>query len=288
MTDAKKSIVTASKVRQALTPPFLVAAAVLATSAVGLGWVIRSFDLFMLKEPLPLRRELHDIPERFGPYLLHNQEPDLTPDIEAVLGAQAYITREYRDTRLEEKAPGALIRLHLAYFTGTPDLILHVPEVCYVAGGAQHADIQQVELALESPEYFSDEGGGLRVRDAAGSVQRVPEAKVPMRVFDFFPRGGTDAVTVAYFFMANGKFMGSPERVRTLAFDIRDRHAYWCKIEVLPLGVAGREEALAVMQEFMAYALPEVLACLPDWHEVKSGIYPPKSAGGDDLGGNDG
>jgi hypothetical protein len=96
-----------------------------------------------------------------------------------------------------------------------------------------------------------------------------------LRVFDFVPKGGNQQQTVGYFFAANGIFMGTTERVRTLVFDVRDKYAYWCKIEVLPLGITNREEAVKAIAEFLSHAMPEVMTCLPDWYEVRAGTYPP-------------
>jgi hypothetical protein len=258
-----------------LRPPFLAAAGILLAATLGLQWVIHSFEVFLTKKPIPLRRHLYLIPETFGHYTLDNQSPDLTPEVEAVLGAESYITREYHDTRLAKEDPGGLLRLHIAYFTGTPDMVIHVPEVCYVGGGAQGRQFDITKIRLRSPPVEETPGGTALTHDAHGDPVKVPAAEVPLRVFDFVPKGGTDQSTVAYFFTANGAFMGTTERVRTLVFDVRDKYAYWCKIEVLPVGITNREAALEAVADFLTYALPEVMVCLPDWDAVRAGTYPP-------------
>jgi len=79
---------------------------------------------------------------------------------------------------------------------------------------------------------------------------------------------------VLYFFAANGKYMHTPELVRLNGFDPRDRYAYFCKIEVGVPGVADPDEASRVAEAFLTRMLPEIMACLPDWREVKAGRYP--------------
>ncbi len=257
-----------------MRPPFLIAAGILLLSGIGLQWVIHSFQVFLSKEAIELRRPLYLMPENVGPYILENQEPDLTPEIEAVLGAKAYITREYRDTRLEPQAPGALVRLHVAYWTGTPDTVIHVPEVCYVGGGAQGRQFENLFRELDSELIVEDENGGYTARNDNGENINIPDRKVPLRVFHFVPKGGDKQHTVAYFFTANGSFMGTTERVRTLVFDVRDKYAYWCKVEVLPMEIHDREQAVAKVVDFLSYALPEIMTCLPDWNDVRAGRYP--------------
>ncbi len=263
------------KMKRLLAPSFLLAALILLVSAIGLQWVVHSFEVFLSKKQLPLRRQLYLMPMRFGPCLLENEEPELTPEIEAVLGAEAYITREYRDTRVSGSEDEALLRLHIAYFTGTPDAVIHVPEVCYVAGGAQGQTFEQEVIGLDSPFMYDGDEDQLFATSSQSEPVRLPGRQIPLRVFEFVPQGAADPRTVCYFFAANGRYMGSPEQVRTLVLDVRDEYAYWCKIEVLPMGARNREDALKAVSDFLSYALPEVMACLPDWHDVKAGTYPP-------------
>jgi len=260
------------------TPPFLAAATVLFLGVLGLNWVIASFEVFVAKQPIELRQPLFELPDRFGPYQQLSQEPDLTPEIEAVLGAHAYITREYMDTRKAKGDPGAVMRLHIAYFTGTPDMIIHVPEVCYIAHGAQGQKSELQTVRLDSPLFQDRPDGKVAATTAGGSPVTIPSREVPLRVFNFAQGNAGEPATVTYFFAANGSFMGTTTRVRTLVFDVRDKYAYWCKIETLPVGVADRQQAVETVREFLGAALPEIMACLPDWEEVKAGRYPVQPA----------
>lgn len=265
---------SAPQVQRFFSPAFIIVVVFLLAAMLSLEWLENTFELFLSKDPLPLRKELYLLPSELGPYEMVNQEPDLEPEIEAVLGAEAYITREYRDTRADDPRKG-MIRLHIAYFTGTPDTVMHVPEVCYIGGGAQGRDFVHTELSLPERVFLQTDNDQLAATTQTGQEVSVPDRQIPVRAFNFVPKGGGDLQTVIYFFAANGKFLGTPESVRSLVFDVRDRYAYWCKIEMLPLDAHDSERAIEMVADFVSYALPEVLACLPDWQEVKSGKFPP-------------
>jgi hypothetical protein len=40
--------------------------------------------------------------------------------------------------------------------------------------------------------------------------------------------------------------------------------------------VTDHDKAEAVVGEFLSQMLPEIMGCLPDWHEVRAGNYPVK------------
>ncbi|MDT8390225.1 MAG: hypothetical protein RRC34_06925 [Lentisphaeria bacterium] len=257
------------------TPKVTIVVVVLAVAAVSFQFVVGWLGLFFSKEELPLRIPLFQLSSRFGPYEMENEDPALTPEIEAVLGARAYVTREYYDTRKGKGDPGSLIRLHIAYFTGTPDPVIHVPDVCYIAAGAQGLKKEIETVRLESPAFQALPDGRAVATAADGSKVTLPSLDIAMLAFDFVTDGMSTPSTVTYFFAANGRFMGDTGNVRKLVIHITDRYAYWAKIEVLPLGVGDREQALNVVKEFLSAALPEIMLCLPDWGEVKAGNYPP-------------
>lgn len=257
------------------TPQFIIAAATLLAAALCFHFIVARFELFFSKKELPLRLPLYRIASRFGHYELVSEEPSLTPEIEAVLGAHAYVTREYHDTRRDKSDPGALLRLHIAYFTGTPDPVIHVPDVCYIAHGAQGLKKDIETVTLESDLFREKSDGSVAATTADGSEVILPTRKIAMLAFDFVGDQTSTPSTVTYFFAANGEFMGTTGDVRKLVIDITDKYAYWAKIEVLPLALDNRKAALDTVREFLSAALPEIMLCLPDWNEVKSGRYPP-------------
>jgi hypothetical protein len=265
-----------SRLGASITPQFAVAAVILLVSALSFQVIVNRFELFFSKLELPLQKPLYRMADNFGHYVLENEDPPLTPEIEAVLGAHAYITREYRDTRKKKGDPGALLRLHIAYFTGTPDPVIHVPDVCYIAHGAQGLQKDLETVRLQSDLFVEQPDGTVSATTADGSQVTLPRTKISLLAFDFVGDDIGQANTVTYFFAANGEFMGTTGDVRKLVIDITDRYAYWAKIEVLPIGLSDREQALSAVADFLSAALPEVMLCLPDWKEVKAGRFPPE------------
>jgi hypothetical protein len=257
-----------------LRPPFLIVALVLLTAGAGLKWTVQKFELFLSKAPISPRQPLHMIPASFGPYELAAEQPELTPEVEAILGARAYITREYLDTRREEGSPGSLIRMHIAYWTGTPDTVMHVPEVCYIAGGAQGLKFNNTAVVISSDQIEDRNSQEVTATNSLGEPVRLSSTTVPLRVFSYVPVRADEEMHVSYFFIANGNFKATTESVRTLVFHVHDKYAYWCKVEVLPIGIANYDDAVEAVRQFLSFALPEIMTCLPDWAEVRAGKYP--------------
>ncbi|MEE9405541.1 MAG: hypothetical protein V3V20_11670, partial [Algisphaera sp.] len=87
---------------------------------------------------------------------------------------------------------------------------------------------------------------------------------------------------VTYFFAANGKFLASPNAVRLQGFDIRDPYSYYAKIEVALVGVQDPDDVAQGTTAFLDVFLPDILACLPDWDQVKAGTWPIDDGDNDD------
>jgi hypothetical protein len=88
------------------------------------------------------------------------------------------------------------------------------------------------------------------------------------------PRADRPKLNVLYFFIANGKYMGTAEEVRLEGFNISDEYSFYCKIEVQPLGVEEATDAQQRTRDLLSALLPEVMTCLPDWVDVRAGRYP--------------
>lgn len=248
-----------------LRPAFLIAASSLLITTLGFHWVLHTFQVFLSKERVELARPLYMLPKDLGPYTLESIAEDLPQEIETVLGADSYITLQYRDTR-DNPLTSLPVRLHLAYYTGTPDMVVHRPEICYVAGGAEATELTD-ETAHLTADHFqpTEDRGKVESVTRNGQILQLPSGEVPLRVFQFVPNKGVDPSTVAYFFVANDNFVASYQRIRALVFNVHERYAYWCKVEVLPIEPLPREDAVKVIEDFLNHALVEVYACLPNW-----------------------
>ncbi len=273
------------KISRLLSPAFVIALVLLVGSAISLNVVMGAVKGFLIKKPVPLRQPLFGLSERFGPYRIHmirgkkHKEPRLSPDIEKALGTKNYISWIFEDTRKDPDDPGHLMRLHLAYYTGSIDVVPHVPERCIFAGGSQRAMQStrtfQINNPLLSPAV-GDQAEGYTAVASLGQQVHLPDDEVPLRVIRFLdPREKVAPFVVTYVFAANGMFMSRAEEVRLQAFNLTDEYAYFCKIEVWPLGVGEIDKAVELTGDFLSYALPEIMVCLPDWAEVRAGNYPP-------------
>jgi exosortase len=254
------------------------AAGILLTSATGLLATVKANKLVIIKHGVPLRQKLYLVPERTQGWEMVGKDEILTSEMEQELGTTDYISRSYRDMTVSLGDDGALARLHVAYYTGTPDTVPHVPDRCYVAGGMQPLNTSSVTLNVGGPGYMRDDDGQhWAMSRLHGDSVRIPRVAIPATRFTFTAgKNDTQASNVIYFFAANGKFLASPEAVRAQGFGLRDKYSYYCKIEVGFYNVSDPDEAVARTSEVLSALLPEIMACLPDWVDVTEGRYPPK------------
>lgn len=261
-----------------------VAAGALLLSAAGL-YAWQDFNQWVLvKLPLPLREPLYRIGSELGSWKLLRDDPPLPAEQVEVLGTELYLSRWYADRSLPEDAPGAVVRLHVAYYTGTPDTVPHVPDRCFVGGGMQRLDAGDTTLALQGSRYYEiDDLDGRRrwVSDQRFKRQppepyiRLPQMSIPARIFTYaHPAAPDRPQNVIYFFVANGKYLAGPNEVRLEAFNPRDRYAYYCKVEVQLPNISDSRFAAQRAGEFLSAAMPDILACLPDWIQANRSDHP--------------
>ncbi|MEM6458024.1 MAG: exosortase/archaeosortase family protein [Planctomycetota bacterium] len=259
---------------------------VFGVAAAGKHSVLSWQQVVLHKEAVDLRHRLTRLPAEIGPYVLEREDV-LPPEIVDELGTENYLSRWYRDTRVPEGEPGHLVRLHAAYYTGLSDTVPHVPDRCFVAGGVQHKGLASHVVRLDPSRFTEDPDGPGFVGTATlpppgepkwadGTVIRLPSRDIDATRFTYGSPGRGDADQhVTYFFVANGKFLDSPNRVRLQGFDIRDRYSYYCKVEVQILGVADRAEFDRRVADLLDAVMPDIMACLPDWADVQAGVWPP-------------
>ena len=263
-------------------PRWALAVGMVLVSAIGLNSIVRASQQVLFKENLPLRKELTLLPDRVGSWIQIQEMPPMSEEQLQTLGTRQYIQRKFRDTSVSPDTPGAVVQLHVAYYTGTPDTVPHVPERCFVGGGLTPVGSPgRVTVNIQGDRYQPTNApfaSSLFHRDREPKVIRIARNDIPATIFTFghpkimFQQAVTS--NVIYFFAANGKFLPTPDDVRLYGFDMRDRYSYYCKIEVLVYAVADREAALQRTAAFLQDALPEILACLPDWQDVLDGHWP--------------
>ncbi|HEX7010736.1 MAG TPA: exosortase/archaeosortase family protein, partial [Phycisphaeraceae bacterium] len=253
------------------------AGGVLLTAMLGQNAVIAATQAVLIKKPLPLRHELAMVPRRLGAWEQQGEDRQMSAEIVEALGSKQYIDRIYQDTSwTPTNAPGGYARLHVVYYTGTPDTVPHVPERCFVAGGLTHLGQHYPTLELAGQDYMPDaEQNGYWHPSLLEGRSRVPQLSIPVTAFTFgYPDQPDRIENVFYFFIANGKFLPTPDHVRLHGFDPRDAYSYYCKVEVQIFQVADEELAARRAADLLSAAMPEILACLPDWVDVQAGRWP--------------
>ncbi len=260
-----------------------VAGGFLATAMLGQAGILKANGVVMFKKDVPLRKDLGQLEHPTGHWRFMHQDPPLDKDIEDELGTKLYVNRVYEDTRLPSSSRERFADLHIAYYTGTVDTVPHVPQQCFKASGLVQVTGGATTLNLTGDGYRenpNDPGSFLHpVKDHGfGEQVRIPELDVKATFFTFAdPKRNNRLVNVAYFFVANGKFMPGPNEVRLHGFDLRDKYSYYCKIQVT-VQVEDKDEAMEQISSLLSEVMPEVMSCLPDWVDVTEGRWPVEEA----------
>ena len=227
-----------------LTPPFVISVVILAVVALGLPVATRYMQVVLTKDPIPLRKPLSKLNKMdLGPYQFVSQV-DLPPAMIDALGTEEYIywILEDRDYPSDSPDPRRMATLAVTYYTGDPDPVPHVPEICFRGSG--YTELEQETRVFE--------------------IESMGDVEVPVRVTSFVKSGifDRDTMTVAYTFHCNNQFAGSRNTVRTLLSDPRQSRAYFSKVEVsfgseisIPR-FPSREDVIASAEKLFSHVLP--------------------------------
>ncbi len=296
MTPATDQTVTKNRWLQ---PGFLIVVVLLAVCALGLNAAIAMLKLHLIKQPVALRQSLSDIPQKMGDWLQVSYDEPLDHELQDTLGTDKYIFRDYVNTSaigwddlvrlgvrrgtdkqslsdqisslfagkgsrerkeivsaLQLVKPDAVVSLAVTYYTGGVDTVAHIPERCYVADGW---------LPKEDPENVMWDMGPGRLNSKPGGDQRIA-----VRFLNFEDQTGAKRVTkrVAYFFFANGVYESDPVGVRETLQDLRVRHGFYSKVELMTL-ISDHDQCAKVMSGFLTTVMPEIERCYPDWNSVE-------------------
>ncbi len=241
--------------------PFLACVIVLLGAVVLAGPVARTMKVVLRKDPVPLRRPLGELDKSaLGEYQFE-AAAILDHAMLDPLGTEEYIDWYFTDTSVQSRRnPLRYVHCFITYYTGKPDLVPHVAEVCYLGQGYDREQVGDLTVAIRGVE---------------GERMEVPVRAVTFVKSDVFQQAKP---TVVYTFHCNGAFVETRDRVRLRLADPRDRGAYYCKIEVT-FGRAGstaadaaREEVIPAATKFLTRLLPVLLRDhMPDWKAVQQG-----------------
>ena len=232
-----------------LQPAFLICAAVLVIFGSGMSIAIKSFGVYLKKEPLPLKAPLELLDEKgLAPYKVAGKMKIENMEIVKSLGTEDYIQWILEDS---DAADGSAVRKCLLFITyyDLPDRVPHVPEECYTGGGHQRLASDSVAFEIKKAGF---------------------ERKIPARYLVFGSTNTNDWLMdtkfpVLYLFNVNGVYANSRDDARIiLNKNIFGKYSYFCKVEWSFFNTTRfgtkiyppKEEAVAASQKLLGVVLP--------------------------------
>lgn len=219
---------------------FVITALILLISALGIDSLAKALQLTFIRSPVPLRKKLTDFSvSKMYPYQLV-RKVKLDSEIEEALGTKDYLQLLFDDTSLKsQNAPGKLVSFFVTYYTGSLDQVPHVPDVCYQGGGYDPIGSDNTTIRIPGIGLPNDKLA-VRILIFRNTRSIIPTNKV-----------------VVYFFSVNGEFKATRGAVRLALSDIRNKYAYFSKVEIAFGGVQpDRDKALELTAKFLKKALP--------------------------------
>jgi hypothetical protein len=216
--------------------------------------------VFLRKDAVPLKKPLQHLDMgQLGPRYTRDPDTDtlapLSSDVIEGLGTSEYVQILIADQERPKNDPMRVARVFVTYYTGQPDMVPHVPDECYTAGGWDPVGASNVTV---------------RVRGIGA-----PDDEVPVRVMQFRTAARRRAafdeaqvLTVMYFFHVSGGYTCTRDGVRSRLTNPFQRFAYYAKIEVnFPAAAAlGTEEGRRVSLEALGPLLERLMPVLIHEH----------------------
>lgn len=238
---------------------FLACALILLTAAGTKKALIEFFDLQLVKKPIHLKTPLEDFNEDLlAPYSVINKGSIDGATLES-LGTKKYLQWILEDTEADPSSPTRFCSLFITYYTGTRDMVPHVPDECYVGGGNKLKS--KHTLSLELPE----------------------QGKIGFQYILFTHTsqaalGSTSEFSVEYLFHANGQYCESRTDTRTTLFNWFSKYSYFSKVEWKFFGrdsfgdvYPNKEQTLAASEKLLSRVLPELEKHhWPDWEAANA------------------
>lgn len=273
------------KFDRAVRPAYAVVVLVLITCALGFRAAVSSLNLYMRKEAVALREPLDSIPTKLGRWRRYGADGRMGGAMVESLGTNQYLDRQYA---LDGDPAKGIVTLHIAYYTGMVDAVPHVPERCWGAAGMAMVSQPEAVLLQVDSSAWDRKNGPLKqgtderyplamvsdpvTRRDASVTMPLGEALSSVTVFQDGDRPGARMVG-GYLFVANGRLAATPYVVRTYAFDLSNRYAYYCKVQfsaILPESGQEVQQWTAMTSELLTELFPYLMRCLPDWPSLES------------------
>lgn len=280
---------------------YFIALAVLVAGGVGFRLLVAQLNIFLMKERVDLRRPLDSVPTTLGRWQRIGSDSVFSETLIEELGTRSYLDRTYA---VQGDPRKGVMHVHVAYYTGTIDAVPHIPERCWAVGGLELTrNSEGVPIAVDRSGWQPLVRPGVEpgkymsavVRDSiTAEIEPVtmPVGDIVLTTIEFQdPKRPEERQVGGYFFIANGSAVASSYGVRQAAFNLRDRYAYYCKIQLTNRGKVSDPSGSLVepftreAAELLTELLPQVMRCLPDWptYDAKS----QEAAGGKQIAGAD-
>jgi len=259
---------------------FLAALAILIAGAVGFRLLIAEFNIHLLKERVDLRRPLDSIPSRVGRWERFGTDSVFSDTLIEELGTRSYLDRVYA---IEGDPSKGAVHVHVAYYTGTIDAVPHIPERCWAVGGLEPLpnSARSITLAVDRTAWRKpdrEDGSAYMVASVKDPVTAdieqvtMPLGEIELSAVEFQdPKNPERRQVGAYFFLANGATARTSYDVRARAFNLKDRYAYYCKVQFTKSGFVKDADGSLLepfekdATELMDGLIPHLMRCLPDW-----------------------
>jgi hypothetical protein len=208
---------------RAISARYWTCAGLLLLAAIGFQVLPPLLRIYLQKLPVPLKEDLpYFDPARLAPryerHPLSDQIGKLSDDMVETLGTENYYQVYLRDPSKPESDPTHLVHVFLTYYTGKPNMVPHVPDECYVAGGYDRTSAESIPVSAAGVGAPEDTVPVRLVRFVAPQAQRVVAR--------------SKEVAVAYFFHANDAYETTRNGVRLRLSNPFARYAYYLKVEV--------------------------------------------------------
>ncbi len=249
-------------IRVYMQPAFLICTAVLAMAGSGMAIAIKSFGVYLKKEPLPLKKPLDRLGEpQLGGIGIAHYKVVLEQKIENEEIIKSLGTEDYVQWILEdyEEPVNSAVRKCLLFITyyDLPDRVPHVPEECYTGVGYQR-------LASDSMTFKINKDG---------SKQNIPGRHLVFGNQNLNYWGRDTKFSAFYLLRVNGVYADSRENARiVLNRNIFGKYSYFSKVEWNFFTGSGaktylnKEEAIAASEKLLGVNLPILeREHWPDW-----------------------
>jgi hypothetical protein len=243
-------IAESSYVKHYMQPAFLICAVILTMAGSGMSVAVKSFGVYLKKEPYPLKKSLDLLDEKgLAPYKVVAKDKIESEDVIDSLGTKDYIQWVLQDLDAPANSAVRYCSLLITYYE-LPDKVPHVPEECYMGSGFQR-------LASDSVTIVS-------------GTQKIPVRCIVFTSMESSYWQKSTKFPIFYFFSVNKEYANNREQTRfILNKNIRSKHSYFCKVEWkffnAGYGADGRrksvyypdkEEAIKASQKLLNVILP--------------------------------